>query len=868
MPGYDGSIKFDTKIDDGSLKTALAGLKNSLASAGKTFDTLGDAGKAAFAQLSTDFSKIDAKADILGDSLQGLAEKKKYLTQQITHLIDQGLKPEDAQLKALQSVYKSVENAEAAYGNQSKKTQSSFAQLRDVMQGPIALAKELYRAFSQLASAAYGMYTDFADAQLQTVRLGIAIKNNSEMTSGAEERLSRYADQLQMTTIYEADYVRGIMANLVAQGKTESQINRLIKISADYASATGSDLNSAVERLSGTLQGSARGLDRENKAIEALSETQLKNGEALDILEKQYAGFAETVGTTASGNIERLKNAIGELKEGIGEFIDSQIASKLVQAIDAINLVMEGINITKLYEKFGSGATLTIDEISRLQKYIEDASKINETAKSSFNEMGGFSKWIIRILGFDPSKELTKAKSDLDKLSKMYWKLWKPSGPGSSANPTGEKPVNKEESIVLGLDYTQRIAEANAKDAEVRIESYKTEIDLLSKTVDYTQRIAEINAKDAESRMETYLATDNLAQANENMANRWEALGKAYIANMSEFDKLVIGFGETWDKTSDSIGKAILSTIGDSVVSLGESLVTQKDAWGEIGVSALRAGAVILKSLGDQLLAQTALVALQGVTALLSGNLVAAGAALTAVLVYGGAAVVAYAGSGVLGALADSTEKANEETTKLDDSIRSFKDSLANIGADISSMLIDSLVDGLDGEDFLYALEEYITESVVKAAVFTDAFKAEAGAIGKAIADGIAGGTLTEGQLSDLKDRLGSLYATASSAAEIATGLVQGAFSSYAVGSMNIDRNQLANIHRGEMILPSGIAQEARSMGLFIGPSGGMDTGTMGRSQSINISVNSMGSVNLDGREIGRIAFEYQDQIAGAAYGS
>lgn len=209
-----------------------------------------------------------------------------------------------------------------------------------------------------------------------------------------------------------------------------------------------------------------------------------------------------------------------------------------------------------------------------------------------------------------------------------------------------------------------------------------------------------------------------------------------------------------------------------------------------------------------------------------------------------------------------AAELYNEELAGITDTVASFYGGLQDAGKEIGSVLVDSLVDGLDNDDFLYALEQYITESVVQAAVFTDSFMAETAKIGTDLASAIAGGA-SSSEIASIRDRLTSLYATASSLAQAATATVSAAFGSYDVGAFNVRGDQLANIHNGEMILPPGISEEARSAGVYIGPVGGAPM-----SGRMPLNINVIGNIDVDGMALARVSYQYQDEIAGAAYGA
>jgi hypothetical protein len=92
-------------------------------------------------------------------------------------------------------------------------------------------------------------------------------------------------------------------------------------------------------------------------------------------------------------------------------------------------------------------------------------------------------------------------------------------------------------------------------------------------------------------------------------------------------------------------------------------------------------------------------------------------------------------------------------------------------------------------------------------------------------------------------------------AAFVASGIIKSKAASYDVGGI-IDRDQLANIHQGETILPKGITADMKSAGLMIQP--------LGRNSATSPTM--YGIINLDGREIARAVFKHTDSNVGLAY--
>lgn len=402
----------------------------------------------------------------------------------------------------------------------------------------------------------------------------------------------------------------------------------------------------------------------------------------------------------------------------------------------------------------------------------------------------------------------------------------------------------------------------------------------------------------------------------------------AYLAEMAQKaweteNQTIVNIGDAWKKMREDLKKdaedwtdvmnpivtAVEDTLAGAFETLGESIITGESDWDGWGIAALRALAGVLRALGYQLIAMAAYNAVLGVTRLLLGDVAGFAAAGASAVVALAAAAGALVGAGVLEGLAQQQTQASQAqatattaaaayTTELEkqdrelrqnrglwtqsanaanayasvlagvkEKISAFYRSLQDIGADIAGILVDGLQEGFGRDDFLYAMQEYITKAVVQAAVFTETFTSEVASIGAAIASGIANGFSAD-QLTALRARLATLYDNAAAAAGVASGLITGVFSSYDVGTLNVRGDQLARIHDSEMILNPGLAEEARRSGVVIAPSETLSGIARGASAAPSqLTLTATGIIQIDGREIGRAAFRYSDAFQGAAYG-
>lgn len=135
---------------------------------------------------------------------------------------------------------------------------------------------------------------------------------------GAQQRLMDQASRIQETTVYDDDSVQVAQTFLATQGRTEEQIMKTIDAAVQLSAVTGDDLQTSVEKLDRTYEGSIGRLGQLDERFKGLTKEQLANGAAIDLVAEKYKGYAEAAGETTAGRIARAQNQIGELQEAIG----------------------------------------------------------------------------------------------------------------------------------------------------------------------------------------------------------------------------------------------------------------------------------------------------------------------------------------------------------------------------------------------------------------------------------------------------------------------------------------------------------------------------------------------------------------------
>lgn len=142
-----------------------------------------------------------------------------------------------------------------------------------------------------------------------------AADNNPYLNGESVRRLEEYASAIQSFSNYGDEGTIDIMAQLASTGRTEAEIMKIMGAAADYAAAKHIDLKTAAETLNSTYSGMAGMMGRQIADIKDLTDEQLKNGDAIDLIAQKYKGFAKEA---ADGGTQ-AKNAFGDFMESVGK---------------------------------------------------------------------------------------------------------------------------------------------------------------------------------------------------------------------------------------------------------------------------------------------------------------------------------------------------------------------------------------------------------------------------------------------------------------------------------------------------------------------------------------------------------------------
>ncbi|MBU3681640.1 MAG: phage tail tape measure protein [Flavobacterium sp.] len=160
----------------------------------------------------------------------------------------------------------------------------------------------------------------FFEAEKNANALKFAVMQVGKESEKSFQSLIDQSAELQKISVYSDDDIQRAQTQLVNYGLTAREVEKLIPQVLDLASATGQDLASATDTVIKGINGQTKGLkvlgidykDTGDKAknlailTEQLAKFQGKSNDALDTGEGKWLNF---------------KNQIGDIAEGVGEFM-------------------------------------------------------------------------------------------------------------------------------------------------------------------------------------------------------------------------------------------------------------------------------------------------------------------------------------------------------------------------------------------------------------------------------------------------------------------------------------------------------------------------------------------------------------------
>lgn len=245
--------------------------------------------------------RIDTKLDSSGTD-KGLKDLKKNLKD-----TEKSINKASKTAKDYSSVLNEVSGNASGFASKLKLVATAGGNYVAAAVAAIAATKKMGEAIRETANA----YKVQEKAELS---LTTAAKNNPYLTDESVNSLKNYASELQKITNIGDEQSIQIMAQLASMGRTEEQIKAIMSAAADMSAVTGNSLQNVAIQLNKTYSGLAGELGEANNSIRGLTQEELKNGKAIEIVAQQYKDAAKATADAST----QAKNAKGDYLEAWG----------------------------------------------------------------------------------------------------------------------------------------------------------------------------------------------------------------------------------------------------------------------------------------------------------------------------------------------------------------------------------------------------------------------------------------------------------------------------------------------------------------------------------------------------------------------
>jgi len=260
----------------------------------------------------------------------------------------------------------------------------------------IAVGTAAYQVFSSAISFVKSSITEsidaFAESEDAVNRLGQALRLTGSDTQSARDDITSFASALQASSKFNDEAIIGQFNFAKSLGTTNAQAKALVLAGANLSATLGGSLEENVDKLGKTLSGTAGRLAQYIPELRSLTQEQLKNGEAADLINKKYSGAAANDLKTYSGQVASLKNSFNDLQEVLGKTIVQSglfqsIMNRLKIAVDEAKIAQDAYSVqvlgmaganaigTKTASQLTEDTKKLAAQITIINKEIEDREK-------------------------------------------------------------------------------------------------------------------------------------------------------------------------------------------------------------------------------------------------------------------------------------------------------------------------------------------------------------------------------------------------------------------------------------------------------------------------------------------------------------
>ena len=208
---------------------------------------------------------------------------------------------------------------------------------------PISKTKEALEKVSKAAGAMKTAFTGFAIAKVfqgvnavvngatsafKNMNTALAKSNqafaeNALLTKESVANIRDAMSEFSAGNFFDGDSLNNAASLASQMGLNEEQIKKVMDAATEMAASGIMPLDTAVQKLSESFQGSTGDLAKLCPELSNLTEEQIKSGAAVEAMKKQYDGFRDAMNSTFEGRDKQWANSFGDLQASVGGIISA-----------------------------------------------------------------------------------------------------------------------------------------------------------------------------------------------------------------------------------------------------------------------------------------------------------------------------------------------------------------------------------------------------------------------------------------------------------------------------------------------------------------------------------------------------------------
>lgn len=392
-------------------------------------------------------------------------------------------------------------------------------------------------------------------------QIDAAIRSTGELSKEARDDVLAFAEALKETTTIDDDLIKSLFVTAKSFGVTNDEAKKLTKAAIDLAAATGVDAETALRQLGGTLDGSIGKIGNLGEEFRNLSTTQLKAGDAIDLVNQKFGGSAKADLDSYQASINRLSNSWEDLLKAFGKTAEksgiitgslnyltgvlNNVSDSMGQVSDDVALVRETFANTDK-EVIGKFSANTKTAFEQVVKSSEGLGKSSEEVASFADRIEQLAPRIQKSFGLT-GKALEEAEKKAKETAKAFEAFIK--GVNDSTGTPVERLAKKTQEQLVELDkYSEKFGVKDVKRQKI-ISETKAEI-IKSFNEEVARQIDDTYRREAEKFKEynDFLNELTLGEQGDSAINKFAVTAQKQLLQVQKFlDQGIISEGEAYD---------------------------------------------------------------------------------------------------------------------------------------------------------------------------------------------------------------------------------------------------------------------------------------------------------------------------------